>query len=117
MGLLHERRPGRDRLRRDDDGRGLESGRRRLDAHVASLFRPQTIPTQSPLNARRSAARSGSWLLGSPLPTPMILAGPVTRNVTWFMAIGTIRPSASAISTTTIETSSPSALMRDDRKQ
>ena len=25
---------------------------------------------QRPLNARRSVARSGSWLLGSPFPTP-----------------------------------------------
>ena len=52
---------------------------------------------------------SGSWQLGSPLPTPMIRPGPSSAKVTLFAATGTVRPWASRMETVTTDTSSPSA--------
>src|SRR5262245_59990445 len=48
-----------------------------------------TMTCAYPLNARRSGALSISWLLGSPLPTPMILPGPSSWKRTRLFAKGT----------------------------
>jgi len=70
-----------------------------------------TIAMQSPLKALRSDARSGSWQLGSPLPTPITLPGPATVHVTLLFASGTSRPCASTIATLITARSCPSALI------
>lgn len=62
-----------------------------------SLLVPACISTwHLPLNKLRcqlpSIYLSGSWLLGSPLPTPIIFASPFTLNVMRLSASGTSRP-------------------------
>src|ERR1017187_2946696 len=54
---------------------------------------------------------SGSWQLGSPLPTPMSLPAPSTEKLILFCATGTTRPCASTAETVNTDTSWPSALM------
>src|SRR5580700_688765 len=63
---------------------------------------------QSPLKALRLLPLSDSWQLGSPLPTPISLPGPVIIKATSFDAVGTSRPCASCTSTVTTDRSSPS---------
>ena len=70
-----------------------------------------TMAMQRPLKALRSVAWSGSWQLGSPLPTPMTAPGPVTANATLLFAVGTGLPCASTICTLTTVTSWPSAVI------
>ncbi len=57
----------------------------------------------------RDVPLSGSWLVGSPLPTPITFPGPLTVKVTCLSVIGRTRPWASCTSTTHTATSSPSA--------
>ena len=83
---------------------------------AVSLIEPNSVldwtsAMHNPLNALRLLALSGSRLLGLPLPTPMILPGPSTSNVTSLSAVGTVLPSESTIFTATSETSSPSAFI------
>src|SRR5665213_805403 len=54
---------------------------------------------------------SGSWQLGSPLPTPRILPAPSMLKLILFCATGTARPCVSTAETVNMLTSSPSALM------
>src|ERR1022692_548916 len=64
---------------------------------------------QRPEKAFRDMPLSDSWLVGSPLPVPISLPSPETRNVTSFSVTGTTRPCASCTSTANTATSSPSA--------
>ena len=68
-----------------------------------------TIAMQYPENALRDVPLSGSWLVGSPLPTPITFPGPLTVKLTCWSVIGRTRPSPSCTSTTHTTTSSPSA--------
>src|ERR1039458_202936 len=54
---------------------------------------------------------SGSWQLGSPLPTPRIFPVPSMAKLILFCATGTTRPCASSAETVNTATSSPSALI------
>src|ERR1035438_8357156 len=47
-----------------------------------------TRAMQRPEKALREVLLSDSWLVGSPLPVPMILPWPETRKLTWLSAIG-----------------------------
>src|SRR5947209_8445789 len=56
------------------------------------VFVDCTIAIHRPANAFREEPRSGSWLVGSPLPVPITSPGPVTLNVQTFSVIGRTRP-------------------------
>ena len=82
---------------------------------MSGLMLPCTMNWALPLNRRRCQAPSthwsGSWLLGSPLPTPMILPSPAMENRMRLSASGTSRPSRSTTVTLMTLTSWPSANM------
>ena len=62
--------------------------RRQLPAPV--VHRDASSPAAAAMNV------SGSWQLGSPLPTPRILPAPSMAKLILFCAIGTTRPCASS---------------------
>ena len=77
-------------------------------------FNACTNAMHSPLKALRlpsldERGLSDSWQLGSPLPKPIRLLGPVILKPTSLPAIGISRPWASRTSTVMMDKSSPSA--------
>jgi len=60
-----------------------------------AFFVACTTAMHQPENAFRDVPLSDCWSVGSPLPTPISLPAPETRNVTSLSVIGTTRPCAS----------------------
>jgi hypothetical protein len=71
----------------EEVGQQFKVTRERIRQIEAKALRKMRHPTR---------IRSGSWQLGSPLPTPMILPAPSMAKLILFCATGTTRPCASA---------------------
>src|ERR1022692_5054897 len=89
---------------------GAYSGSSRGRFGTSASFQRQSFTAMARVG-RLGMNVSGSWQLGSPLPTPRIFPAPSTTKLILFCANGTARPCASAAETVNTATSSPSALM------
>ena len=74
---------------------GVNPGELASTVMVPAAFVDSTSAIDMPEKALRELPRSDSWLVGSPLPTPIVLPGPETLKLTSLSAIGTYRPCAS----------------------
>ena len=68
---------------------GVNPGELASTVMVPAALLDCTRAIQRPENALRELPGSGSWLVGSPLPTPITRPEPETRKVTWLSAIAT----------------------------
>ena len=67
---------------------GVNPGELASTVIFPAAFLDCTTAMQRPQKAFRELAPSGSWLVGSPLPTPATLPWPETRKLTWLSASG-----------------------------